>query len=105
MFSVEYSHAGDLDHALVSIPKNRPNAVSFWGDPVAGERRQDLCDFALKNRLPTLGPGGRYIESGCLISYAPDLFDQFRRAALLSTKFLRAPDPPICRWNNLRSMS
>ena len=93
VYSVEYSRAGDLDRAMASIPQNRPNAIFFWGDPIAGERRQELCDFALKNRLPTLGPGGRYVESGCLISYAPPVFDQFRRASLYVDKILKGANP------------
>jgi hypothetical protein len=69
--SVEYSSATDLDRAMTTIQRARPSGVFFWGDPLASVRRRDLCEFALKNRLPTLGPGGTYTEAGCLISYAP----------------------------------
>jgi putative ABC transport system substrate-binding protein len=92
-YSVEYSRAEDLDRALPSILRDRPSAIFFWGDPVAGSRRQALCDFALKNRLPTLGPGGRYTEAGCLISYAPNVFDHIRRAAHYIDKIFKGAKP------------
>jgi putative tryptophan/tyrosine transport system substrate-binding protein len=92
-YSVEYSRAEDLDRALASILRDRPSAIFFWGDPVAGVRRQALCEFALRNRLPTLGPGGRYTEAGCLISYAPSILDQFRRAPLYIDKIFKGAKP------------
>jgi putative ABC transport system substrate-binding protein len=91
--SVEYSRAEDLDHALVTILKDRPDAIFFWGDPLAIPRRQTLCEFALKNRLPTLGPARYFTDAGCLISYAPSRLDQFRRAPLYVDKILKGAKP------------
>jgi putative tryptophan/tyrosine transport system substrate-binding protein len=56
-------------------------------------RRQALCEFALENRLPTLGPGRYFTEAGCLISYAPSRLEQFRRAPLYVDKILRGAKP------------
>jgi putative ABC transport system substrate-binding protein len=92
-YSVEYSRAEDLDRALASILRDRPSAIFFWGDPVAGGRRQALCEFALKNRLPTLGPSRLYTEAGCLVSYAPSILDQFRRAPLYIDKIFKGAKP------------
>jgi putative tryptophan/tyrosine transport system substrate-binding protein len=91
--SVEYSSATDLDRAMTTIQRTRPSGVFFWGDPLASVRRQELCEFALKNRLPTLGPGGTYTEAGCLISYAPSTMDQFRRAPIYVDKILKGAKP------------
>jgi putative tryptophan/tyrosine transport system substrate-binding protein len=91
--SVEYSSVQDLDRALGTILKSRPNAIFFWGDPLAIARRQALCEFALENRLPTLGPGRYFTEAGCLISYAPSRLEQFRRAPLYVDKILRGARP------------
>jgi putative tryptophan/tyrosine transport system substrate-binding protein len=69
--SVEYASAEDLERALATILKDRPSGVFFWGDPLTTSRRHALCDFALKQRLPTLGGSGRWTEAGCLVSYGP----------------------------------
>jgi putative tryptophan/tyrosine transport system substrate-binding protein len=65
---VEYSDAPGLDRAMNTIQRARPSGVFFWGDPLASVRRQSLCEFALKNRLPTLGPGG-HLHGGRLFNF------------------------------------
>ena len=67
--SVEYSRAEELD------------------------QRQALCEFALKNRLPTLGPFREFTEAGCLISYSASRLDQLRRAPLYVDKILKGAKP------------
>jgi ABC transporter substrate binding protein len=67
--------------------------IFFWGDPLAAARRQALCEFALQNRLPTLGPGRYFTEVGCLVSYAPSRLEQFRRAPLYVDKILKGARP------------
>jgi putative ABC transport system substrate-binding protein len=93
VYSVEYASAEDLDRALATILKDRPSAIFFWGSPVTGPRRQALCDFALKNRPPTLGGSGRWTEAGCLVSYSPSRPHQYRRAAFYVDKILKGVKP------------
>jgi putative ABC transport system substrate-binding protein len=93
VYSLEYSRDEELDRALAAVLKDRPDAIFFWGDPLAAARRQALCEFALQNRLPTLGPGRYFTEVGCLVSYAPSRLEQFRRAPLYVDKILKGARP------------
>jgi putative ABC transport system substrate-binding protein len=93
VYSVEYSQDAELDRALATISKGRPNAVVFWGDHVSFARRQELCEFAIKNRLPALSPMRSFTEAGCLISYVPNEWEQFRRTAVHMDKILRGGKP------------
>jgi len=50
-------------------------------------------DFALKNRLPTMFPEKFFVEAGGLMSYAPNIADNFRRAATYVDKILKGAKP------------
>jgi hypothetical protein len=66
---------------------------------------QALCHLTMAStaRLPTLHELRRFPEEGAIMSYGPDLYDLFRRAAIYVYRILRAPSPPICLWNSLFS--
>jgi putative ABC transport system substrate-binding protein len=93
VYSVEYSRTEALDREWDMILKDRPGAVFFWGDAFAGSRRGALCDSALKNRLPTMGPSREWAEAGCLISYSASARDQHHRAAAYVDKILKGAKP------------
>ncbi len=50
-------------------------------------------DFAVKNRLPTMFPEKLFVEAGGLMSYAPNIADNFRRAATYVDKILKGAKP------------
>jgi putative ABC transport system substrate-binding protein len=90
VYRVDYSSVEELDRAVATVLKDRPSAIWFVGDGgIANLRRQALCDFALKNRFPTLAPDQPWNEAGCLISYVPDARDHLRRTAIYVDKILK----------------
>ena len=52
-----------------------------------------IVGLAMKSRLPTMFADGRHVESGGLMSYAPNYADLFRRAAILVDKILKGAKP------------
>ena len=56
--------------ALVVVP-----AAMFWNE------RTQIVGLAAKHRLPGIYPEREYTDDGGLISYGPDVRDNFRRAA------------------------
>jgi putative ABC transport system substrate-binding protein len=55
-------------------------------------------DFAVQNRLPAIYSNPVFVHAGGLISYAPDINANFRRAAMLVDKILKgtkAGDLPV----------
>jgi putative ABC transport system substrate-binding protein len=49
--------------------------------------------FAAKNRLPTMFPEKLFVEAGGLMSYAPNIAENFRRAAAYVDKILKGAKP------------
>jgi len=50
-------------------------------------------DFAAKNRLPAMYHYTEFVDAGGLMSYAPNLADQWRRAADFEDKILKGTKP------------
>jgi hypothetical protein len=55
--------------------------------------RDLIIALAARHRLPAVFPGRFYVASGGLISYGPDLVDQFRRAAGYVDRILEGEKP------------
>jgi putative ABC transport system substrate-binding protein len=62
-------------------------------DPVVSTNRIHINTLAVSVRLPTLYVFRELVEAGGLMSYGPNQFDQFRRAAELVNKILRGAKP------------
>lgn len=61
----------------------RPDALIVLARPVFELEKKRIVELAAKTHLPTMYFNGEFVVAGGLTSYAPDLVDLFRRAALL----------------------
>jgi len=61
--------------------------------PLTRSQRALLAELALKHRLPGMFGTGENVEAGGLMSYAPDLVDMTRRAAIYIDKILKGARP------------
>ena len=68
--------------ALVVVP-----AAMFWNE------RAQIVGLAAKHRLPAIYPEREYTDDGGLISYGPDVSDNFRRAAGYVDQILKGANP------------
>jgi putative tryptophan/tyrosine transport system substrate-binding protein len=55
--------------------------------------RQQLLEFAEKNRLSTMCGRAAFVEDGCLMSYGASRLDSWRRAAVFVDKIFRGAKP------------
>src|SRR5262252_4592440 len=85
--------ANELDSALASIAKDRPDAFLALMDPVLIGYRKRILDFLERNRLPAIFQSGEWVEAGGLMSYGPRFDDALRRAAILMDKVLKGVNP------------
>lgn len=79
----------DLDAAFATIIRERADALYASGNHVNYAQRQRIADFALKQRLPSLG----FADEGMLLSYEDDLADNLRHAANYVKKILDGAKP------------
>ena len=63
------------------------------GSPPAAHHRELIITLAARHRLPAVYPFRYYVSGGGLISYGPDLVDQYRRAASYVDRILKGEKP------------
>jgi ABC-type uncharacterized transport system substrate-binding protein len=91
--SLELRSPDDLDKALQSSVKDGADALIIIRSPAYTPTGERIVDFAVNNRLPTMFPERSFVESGGLMSYAPNIADNFRRAAVYVDKILKGAKP------------
>ena len=83
----------DIESAFRQASKQRAEAVLLLQSPVLYSHRKQIVELAVKSRLPVSSFATEYVDSGGLMSYAPNLPDLFRRAATYVDKILKGRKP------------
>ena len=91
---------GDLEGALETAIRQRPDALITVEDPLMLTHRNRISELATINRLPSLFGLREYVEAGGLIAYGADLGDLNRRAAVYVDKILKGVRPSDLPSNN-----
>jgi len=71
----------DVEPALARAASERPDAAVVLPDPLLVTNAKRIGELFAARRLPSVGAGRIYAESGLLASYGPDLAEAARRAA------------------------
>jgi putative tryptophan/tyrosine transport system substrate-binding protein len=90
---VEVRGPDEFDRAFRAITTDRPDALITLSDSTLWNYRIRIVDFAVKSRLPAMFPEKEYVDDGGLMSYAPSVPDNFRRAATYVDKILKGAKP------------
>ena len=90
---VEARAAADIERAFSAISLGRAGAVIVPRDGVFLDQRRQIAELAAKNRLPSISDNRDYVDAGALMSYGPDLADQFQRAAGYVDRILKGAKP------------
>ena len=83
----------DLHGAFAMMARERVNGFLAVASPLTRSQRALLAELALKHRLPGMFGTGENVEAGGLMSYAPDLVDMTRRAAIYIDKIIKGARP------------
>ena len=90
--TVDIQHADDIAPALEAL-KGAADALYVCAEPLVNANRISINTLAQGARLPTMYGFREYTEAGGLLSYGPNVPDQFRRAAGYVDKILRGAKP------------
>ena len=90
---VEVQSLDDLDRALATIQKARPDGLIVLPDRVLLAYRAPIVQFIAKNGIPGMFPFREFAQEGGLMAYGPDYTDVFRRAATYVDKILKGAKP------------
>src|SRR5262249_22766448 len=83
----------DFDRAFSTMTRERVDAFFVLASPITVAQRSLLAKLALKHRLPGMFGVKDNVEAGGLMSYAADLNDLYRRAAVYIDKVLKGAKP------------
>jgi len=93
LYPVAVRSAEDFDGAFQAVEKSRVDALMPLGDPLIAYQRKRIVEYAVKNRLPSVWASSEPVDAGGLMSYAPNLADHYRRAAVYIDKILKGTKP------------
>ena len=91
--SVEVRGRNEFDGAFAAMVRERANGVVVAQDPVTFGSRSQVALLAARSRLPAVYGVREFAEAGGLMSYGPNIADQFRRAAIYVDKILKGAKP------------
>src|SRR5215475_5785382 len=90
--ALKIRQAADIAPAFQAL-KGRAQALYVIGESLTATNQVRIHSFALAARLPAMEPNREMVETGGLISYAPNFPSLYRRAADLVDKILRGAKP------------
>ncbi len=91
--SVEVRGRDDFEGGFAAMGRGRADGVVVLPDPVIFSARDQVALLAVKNRLPAVTGLREFAEAGSLMSYGPNIAQQFRRAATYVDKILKGAKP------------
>jgi ABC-type uncharacterized transport system substrate-binding protein len=83
----------DFDAAFEAVRRGGAEALVLVPDAVTLVNRKRIADFALAARLPTIAAWSEFAESGCLLSYGPNLRKEYRNLARYVDRILKGATP------------
>jgi putative ABC transport system substrate-binding protein len=90
---VDAGTAEAISDALPRLAQSGAEALMIQNSALFHAHRQRILAFARTQRLPTVCGVRTMAEAGCLIAYAPNLVEMFRRAAIFVDKLLKGATP------------
>jgi ABC-type uncharacterized transport system substrate-binding protein len=85
--------ADDLESAFDAAKRSGAEAVLAHPSTFVATNRARIIELAAKHRLPVIFGGAEAAEAGGLMSYGPDIVDNYRRAAVYVDKILKGAKP------------
>ena len=90
---VQAQTPAEIGAAFSTMTKENSEAVIVSLDGIFVQQRRQIADLAAKNRIPSISTFIEYVQDGGLISYGPNLADQYRRGASYVDKILKGAKP------------
>jgi putative ABC transport system substrate-binding protein len=98
-FGVELTPIGvhdaeEIERSIAAFARGSNDGLIMVGPPSSVQRHRDLiATLAARHRLPAVYPVPYLVTSGGLISYGPDIVDQYRRGAGYVDRILKGEKP------------
>ena len=84
---------GEIERDIAAFARSSSGGVIVTSSPGASHHRDLIVKLAARYQLPTIYASRYLVVNGGLISYGPDILDQYRRAAGYVDRILRGEKP------------
>ena len=85
--------ASELEAVIATHAREPNGGLIVMPDPFMNAHRAEITSLAARNLLPALYAFRQFTELGGLMSYGPDRFDNYRRAASYADRILKGEKP------------
>ena len=96
--SLEVSDPRQMEAAFDAVSRDKPDGLLLLADPLTNSMRARIVEFARENKLPAIYETREFVDAGGLMSYGPNVSDNYRRAAYYVDRILKGAktaDMPI----------
>jgi putative ABC transport system substrate-binding protein len=90
---VNIRDAGEIERAVAAFARSANGGLIVTGSALAQLHRNLIITLAARHKLPAVYFERFFVTGGGLISYGPDLVDQYRRAAGYVDRILKGEKP------------
>jgi putative ABC transport system substrate-binding protein len=91
--AVNVRDAGEIDRAVTAFARSSNGGLIVTGSPLAVLHGDLIIALAARHKLPAIYFERQFVPRGGLISYGPNIVDQFRRAAGYVDRILKGEKP------------
>ena len=90
---IDLRDAGEIERGVAAFAKGMNGGLIVTGAALGITHRELIVTLAARYKLPAVFPGRFQVAAGGLISYGPDLVDQYRHAAGYVDRILKGEKP------------
>src|SRR5262249_34518645 len=91
--SIDLRDAGEIERIVAESARQANGGLIVTTGAGAEAHRELIIKLAARHRLPTIYPYRYWVSGGGLMSYGPDVFDQYRRVATYVDRILKGEKP------------
>ena len=91
--AVNVRDAGEIERAITAFARSSNGGLIVTGSALAVVHRDLIITLAARHKLPSVYFQRFFVTGGGLISYGPNILDQFRRAAGYVDRILKGEKP------------
>jgi putative ABC transport system substrate-binding protein len=91
--SIEVRDSREMEAAFEDVSRNRPDGMLLLADPLTLSLRLRIVEFAREKKLPAIYETREFADAGGLMSYGPNISEQFRRSAYYVDRILKGAKP------------
>jgi ABC-type uncharacterized transport system substrate-binding protein len=84
---------GEIESVIAEIARAGQGGMILTGSALALPRSGLITRLAIQHKLPLICVRRHFAETGCLVSYGPDIREQYRRAAGYIDRILKGEKP------------